>query len=319
MNISGVKVALTGEDLLSIANDFVKVDGLNLEKIEVEDEIKLYGSFSKGFTINFMVGIKLSRVENGIIHGEVSSFKIAKIKIFSLVRKAALKYALKSLEEKGISYKEGKVVINIKYLLKDVPYVDLNISDIHLRQGILNVDLSNINVSLKGTLIKEVPEAEKEEKEEVEEINENIEKVKDYYSVGRDYVEEKLPVKIKTYSDYLFIIPDMAALLYRLLKDKRVPLKTKLIISGSIAYIAFPTDIIPDNIPFVGKVDEIAVAFFALERIISDVSINVILENWKGKNDIVLVIKNIIEYVVNFTGAKNVEKIYNFVEEVMSL
>lgn len=319
MNISGVKVALTGEDLLSIANDFVKVDGLNLEKIEVEDEIKLYGSFSKGFTINFMVGIKLSRVENGIIHGEVSSFKIAKIKIFSLVRKAALKYALKSLEEKGISYKEGKVVINIKYLLKDVPYVDLNISDIHLRQGILNVDLSNINVSLKGTLIKEVPEAEKEEKEEVEEINENIEKVKDYYSFGRDYVEEKLPVKIKTYSDYLFIIPDMAALLYRLLKDKRVPLKTKLIISGSIAYIAFPTDIIPDNIPFVGKVDEIAVAFFALERIISDVSINVILENWEGKNDIVLVIKNIIEYVVNFTGAKNVEKIYNFVEEVMSL
>ena len=319
MNISGVKVALTGEDLLSIANDFVKVDGLDLEKIEVEDEIKLYGSFSKGVTINFMVGIKLSRVENGIIHGEVSSFKIAKIKIFSLVRKAALKYALKSLEEKGISYKEGKVVINIKYLLKDVPYVDLNISDIHLRQGILNVDLSNINVSLKGTLIKEVPEAEKEEKEEVEEINENIEKVKDYYSFGRDYVEEKLPVKIKTYSDYLFIIPDMAALLYRLLKDKRVPLKTKLIISGSIAYIAFPTDIIPDNIPFVGKVDEIAVAFFALERIISDVSINVILENWEGKNDIVLVIKNIIEYVVNFTGAKNVEKIYNFVEEVMSL
>lgn len=319
MNISGVKVALTGEDLLSIANDFVKVDGLNLEKIEVEDEIKLYGSFSKGFTINFMVGIKLSRVENGIIHGEVSSFKIAKIKIFSLVRKAALKYALKSLEEKGISYKEGKVVINIKYLLKDVPYVDLNISDIHLRQGILNVDLSNINVSLKGTLIKEVPEEENEEKEEVEEINENIEKVKDYYSFGRDYVEEKLPVKIKTYSDYLFIIPDMAALLYRLLKDKRVPLKTKLIISGSIAYIAFPTDIIPDNIPFVGKIDEIAVAFFALERIISDVSINVILENWEGKNDIVLVIKNIIEYVVNFTGAKNVEKIYNFVEEVMSL
>ena len=319
MNISGVKVALTGEDLLSIANDFVKVDGLDLEKIEVEDEIKLYGSFSKGFTINFMVGIKLSRVENGIIHGEVSSFKIAKIKIFSLVRKAALKYALKSLEEKGISYKEGKVVINIKYLLKDVPYVDLNISDIHLRQGILNVDLSNINVSLKGTLIKEVPEEENEEKEEVEEINENIEKVKDYYSFGRDYVEEKLPVKIKTYSDYLFIIPDMAALLYRLLKDKRVPLKTKLIISGSIAYIAFPTDIIPDNIPFVGKIDEIAVAFFALERIISDVSINVILENWEGKNDIVLVIKNIIEYVVNFTGAKNVEKIYNFVEEVMSL
>lgn len=319
MNISGVKVSLTGEDLLSILNDFVKIDGLALERVEIDEEIKLYGSFSKGFTINFIAGVKLSRVENGIIHGEVSSFKIAKIKIFSILRKAALKFALKSLEEKGITYKDGKVVINIKSLLKDVPYVDLNISDLHLRKGFLNVDLSNINVSLQGTLIKEVPEEEEETEEDEEKIDENIEKVKDYYSLGRGYVEEKLPSKVKTYSDYLFIIPDMAALLYRLLKDKRVSLKTKLIISGAIAYIAFPTDIIPDNIPFVGKIDEIAVAFFALERIIDDVSINIILENWEGKNDIVLVIKNIIEYVVNFTGAKNVEKVYNFVEEVMSL
>ncbi|MGG7212715.1 YkvA family protein [Clostridium nigeriense] len=319
MNISGVKVSLTGEDLLSILNDFVKIDGLSLERVEIDEEIKLYGSFSKGFTINFIAGVKLSRVENGIIHGEVSSFKIAKIKIFSILRKAALKFALKSLEEKGITYKDGKVVINIKSLLKDVPYVDLNISDLHLRKGFLNVDLSNINVSLQGTLIKEVPEEEEETEEDEEKIDENIEKVKDYYSLGRGYVEEKLPSKVKTYSDYLFIIPDMAALLYRLLKDKRVSLKTKLIISGAIAYIAFPTDIIPDNIPFIGKIDEIAVAFFALERIIDDVSINIILENWEGKNDIVLVIKNIIEYVVNFTGAKNVEKVYNFVEEVMSL
>lgn len=318
MNISSVKVALTGDDLLSILNEFVNVEGLNVEKIEIEDEIRLYGSFTKGITINFIAGVKLSRIEDEIIHGEVSFFKVAKLKVFSIFRKAALKFALKTLEEKGISYNEGKVVINIKALLKDVPYVDLNISNIYLTQDVLNVDASNINISIKGTLIKEVPE-EKEEEENFEEIDVNIEKVKDHYSTGRDYVEEKLPQKIKTYSDYLFIVPDMAALLYRLLKDKRVSLKTKLIISGAIAYIGFPTDIIPDNIPFIGKIDEIAVAFFALERIIDDVPMKVILENWEGKNNIVFVVKNIIEYVVNFTGAKNVEKVYNFVEEVMSL
>ena len=230
----------------------------------------------------------------------------------------ALKYTLKSLEEKGINYEDGKVVINLKSLLRDVPYVDLDIADIHIKQNILNVDVTNINISLEGAITKEEPEAIEAE-EVIEEINENIEKVKDCYSNGRGYLENKLPQKIKTYSDYLFIIPDMAVLLYRLLKDKRVPVRTKLIISGAIAYIAFPTDIIPDNIPFIGKVDEIAVAFFALDRIIADVSINVILENWEGKNDIVLVIKNIIEYVTNFTGARNVEKVYNFVEEVMSL
>lgn len=318
MNISEVKVSLTGEDLLSIINDFVKVEGLNLAKIEIGEEIKLFGRYVKGFKIDFIAGLRVKRVENGVIHGEVSSFKIAKIKVFSLFRKMALKYTLKSLEEKGINYEDGKVVINLKSLLRDVPYVDLDIADIHIKQNILNVDVTNINISLEGAITKEEPEAIEAE-EVIEEINENIEKVKDCYSNGRGYLENKLPQKIKTYSDYLFIIPDMAALLYRLLKDKRVPVRTKLIISGAIAYIAFPTDIIPDNIPFIGKVDEIAVAFFALDRIIADVSINVILENWEGKNDIVLVIKNIIEYVTNFTGARNVEKVYNFVEEVMSL
>lgn len=318
MNISGVKVSLTGEDLLSIINDFVKVDGLKLSKIDIGEEIKLQGSYVKGFKIDFIAGVKLKRVENGIIHGEVTSFKIAKIKVFSLLRKMALKYALKAIEEKGIKYQDGKVVINLKSILLDVPYVDLDVSDIHITQNILNVDLSRINISLDGALKKEKEEVEEAE-EIIEDIDQDIVKVKDYYSNGRGYLENKLPQKVKTYSDYLFIIPDMTALLYRLLKDKRVPVRTKLVISGAIAYIAFPTDIIPDNIPFIGKIDEIAVAFFALERIIADVPIKVVLENWEGKNNIVIITRNLIEYVVNFTGARNVEKIYNFLDEIISL
>ena len=320
MNISSVNVGVTGNDLLSMFNEFVKVEGLNLQRIDINDEIILYGSFTKGITIDFRVGVKLNRISDGIIYGEVSSFKIAKLKIISLVRKIALKFALKSLEEKGIAYSDGKVLINVKHLLKDIPYVDLDISDIYFTQDTLNVEVSNINISLMGTLIKDEPEEEEKKSEEVEEeVFDDIVKVKDYYSTGRNYIEEKIPQKIKTYSDYLFIVPDMAALLYRLLKDKRVSLKTKLIISGAIAYTAFPTDIISDRIPFIGKVDEIAVAFFALERIIDDVPMLIILENWEGKNDFVFVMKKIVEYVVNFTGARNVEKIYNFIEEVVTL
>lgn len=320
MNISNVKVALTGSDLLSMLNEFVKVEGLNLEKVEIKDEIRLYGSFTKGITINFMVGVKVSRVENGIIHGEVTAVKVAKLSIFSLVRKAALKFALKALEDMGITYNKGKVVINIKRILKDIPYIDLNIADIYFAKELLNVEVSDINISIMGTIIKEDEISEEEREEESEEDGyEDIEKIKDHYSNGRSYLEKKLPVKIKSYSDYLFIIPDMAALIYRLLKDKRVSLKTKLIIAAAVSYIAFPTDIIPDKIPFVGKVDEIAVAFFALERIISDVPMEIILENWEGKNNIVFVIRNILDYVINFTGAKNVEKVYNFVEEIVSL
>ena len=48
----------------------------------------------------------------------------------------------------------------------------------------------------------------------------------------------KLPENIKEYKDYLFILPDLISLIYRLLKDKSVPVKTKLIISVLIAVCA---------------------------------------------------------------------------------
>ena len=89
--------------------------------------------------------------------------------------------------------------------------------------------------------------------------------------------------------------------------------------SSAIAYITVPSDIIPDKIPFIGAIDDIGVAFFALNKIMKDVPLNVILENWEGKNDILLVIKNGIDYLVNFTAAENVEKLYDVVEELSTL
>lgn len=318
MNISEVIVKLTSEDLLSMIREFLKVDGLTVDNIVLNDEIKFYGSYKKGVKVDFELGVKVGRVEDGKIYADITSFRLLKIGIISIIRKLALKYIVKSLEEKGIYYDSGKVIVNIKKIMKDVPYIDLNIKNIFIKDSALNVEVKDINISIAGTLVKEYEEEVKVEEDECTSIS-VIEKVSDGYSIGRDYVEDRLPKKVKKASDYIFILPDMTALIYRLLKDKRVPLKTKLIISGAIAYVACPIDIIPDKVPFIGKVDEIAVAFFALDRIVSDIPVHIILENWEGKNDIILVIKNIIEYVVNFTNAKNVEKIYKFVDEVASL
>ena len=51
----------------------------------------------------------------------------------------------------------------------------------------------------------------------------------------------------------------------------------------------------------------------------TDVPLNIVLENWQGKNDIILVVKNLIEYATNFTGAKNIDSLYRVVEEVLSV
>ena len=147
----------------------------------------------------------------------------------------------------------------------------------------------------------------------------DISKTEDSYTKGREKIKDKLPNNAKKYSDYIFVLPDIAALIYRLLKDKRVSMKTKLVISAAVAYIAVPCDIIPDKVPFIGKIDDIAIGVFALNVIMTDVPLNVVLENWQGKNDILIVLKNVIDYATNFTGAKNIDSIYRVMEEVLSV
>ena len=89
--------------------------------------------------------------------------------------------------------------------------------------------------------------------------------------------------------------------------------------SAAIAYITIPTDVIPNNIPFIGVIDDIGVAFFALNKVLSDVPLAIIVENWQGKNELLLVLKNGIEYLVDFTGARNVERLCDVVKELSTL
>ena len=47
MNINSINVGLTGENLLSIYNDFVSIKEIDIKKVEINDDIKIIGSFSK--------------------------------------------------------------------------------------------------------------------------------------------------------------------------------------------------------------------------------------------------------------------------------
>lgn len=319
MNVSSINVGVTGQDLMSMYNDFVDIKELNLDNIEIKDEITIVGSFTKGVVIKFECKAKLSAMKGDLIFGDITGFKILNIGIASFLRKIALKYALKSLSDKGITYEKGKVIIQYKYLLKDVPYINFDINSIHCSHGALHIELKNLQISLGGELKKEVELLNFNKNEEKEFNEKEIKKIYDNYTSGRNIIENKLPQKAKKYSDYIFVLPDIVALIYRLLKDKRVAMKTKIIISAVVAYIAVPSDIIPDKVPFIGKIDDIAIGIFALNVIMTDVPLNIVLENWQGKNDIILVVKNLIEYATNFTGAKNIDSLYRVAEEILSV
>lgn len=317
MNISDVQAQLTGEDILSLINEFVNVEGLELKEVIIDNQISLKGSFTKGLSIDFEGSLDIEGVREGKVYGRFTRLKVMKLGFFRQIRSFALKTAFKQLPIKGIESNKDEIIIDINKILNPISFIKFNIKNVFIKGNSLNVEFENINISLKGELIKVEETEVREESEDT--LSLPIEKVEDNYTYGRKMIEGKMSPEVRKISDYIFVVPDIIALIYRLLKDKRVPLKTKLSISAALAYILFPTDIIPDNIPFIGRIDELAVVFFALNRIANDVSTQVILENWAGKNELVLVLRNGIDYIINFTNAKNVEKLYNVVEELTTL
>ncbi|AGX44987.1 YkvA family protein [Clostridium saccharobutylicum] len=322
MNISEVKVKLLGSDILSIINEFVKIDGLTLKSIKINNSLIVEGNFKSGISIDFLVKAELIDCINNKIHLRISKVKILNLGMLRMFRSFVLKKLAKAINEYYIESNKDNVIIDVKKILQNVPFVDININDMFMKRDELWVEVGDVNISIAGELIKtvETDTIEEQEKSENDILNlESIAKIEDNYSKGRKILEDKLPTNVKKYKDYIFVLPDIVSLIYRLLKDKRVSIKTKLIMSASIAYITVPTNLIPNRIPFIGVIDDVGVIFFTLNKILNDVPISIIVENWTGKNDIFVVIKNGIEYLSNFTKAQNVQRLYEVIEELSTL
>ncbi|HEY2919207.1 MAG TPA: DUF1232 domain-containing protein [Candidatus Binatia bacterium] len=54
-------------------------------------------------------------------------------------------------------------------------------------------------------------------------------------------------------------LPNFLKLFSRLIKDARVPLTSKLLLVGVLAYVVLPADLVPDFLIGVGQLDDLAV------------------------------------------------------------
>jgi uncharacterized membrane protein YkvA (DUF1232 family) len=106
----------------------------------------------------------------------------------------------------------------------------------------------------------------------------------------------------------LMLIPNLLKLLYRLLKDSRVPLAEKALLVGTIVYVVSPLDFIPDVIPFIGEVDDLYLVALSLLRLLSRTSDNVLQEHWDGKSDLVGLVDKIAR-AAQYVLPKRVQRI----------
>ena len=80
-------------------------------------------------------------------------------------------------------------------------------------------------------------------------------------------------------------IPDCLVLLRRIVAEGEVSGRTKLLLVLTIAYLAFPIDVVPDFIPILGHLDDALLLFWTLRSLVRQVPPERLAELWPGPRE----------------------------------
>ena len=125
----------------------------------------------------------------------------------------------------------------------------------------------------------------------------------------RNYLETKGTVAGKS-SEYLLLAPDVFVLLWRLVNDRRVSSKNKVLLGSGLAYYLFPLDIMPEGLMGpAGYIDDLVFAVYLLQRILSDTDPEVLRAHWSGSEDILNTIQKVLNAADNLVGSDMLGKL----------
>ncbi|WP_125154721.1 YkvA family protein [Clostridium rectalis] len=306
MKISTVKAVLTEKDIINIMKEYIKIEGLSFEKIKISELIILEGTYKKGINIPFKVRLGIGSIRGNIVNIKILNISVAKIGILKRIKNFTLKKVLKEFSEYGIQVDKDNIKLDLSLVSKFIPYVYFKLRSIKIMNGFIEAEVEDLMYS-----------------ENKKKVNKDTEKrsnqgmCKDSYYNFRNELNKKVSNKYENVMKYAMVVPDIVALLWRIFKDKRVGIKTKIKAMAVIGYLAMPFDILPDFIPFIGRIDDIAVAFYGLNMIMSEVSQEVILENWAGEEDIIIIIKEGVKYISEVVGSENIAKLIYAIKGIL--
>lgn len=79
-------------------------------------------------------------------------------------------------------------------------------------------------------------------------------------------------------------LPDVARLFRDVARDPRVPKRIKYEVGAAATYLVLPFDVIPDFIPGLGQLDDVAVIGWAIRRLLIGAGEPVVREHWRGSD-----------------------------------
>ncbi|HSJ35815.1 MAG TPA: DUF1232 domain-containing protein [Acidimicrobiia bacterium] len=105
-------------------------------------------------------------------------------------------------------------------------------------------------------------------------------------------------VQIRTLvRDLSLLLPNIVKLLLRLMKDPRVPRRSKLLVGAMLAYMASPVDLISDFVPVVGMADDVLLVTYAVSHLVDQAGEEVVLEHWDGPQDLLDMVRSVLDSV----------------------
>lgn len=83
----------------------------------------------------------------------------------------------------------------------------------------------------------------------------------------------------------LLVIPNIAKLLTRLIRDPAVPIRRKILVGAVLAYVVSPIDLIPDFVIGFGRLDDLILVSLALDHILDGTDDEIVSRHWDGSQD----------------------------------
>ncbi len=109
--------------------------------------------------------------------------------------------------------------------------------------------------------------------------------------------------KSSKWASYALLAPDFVHLIVRLLADSDVPMKEKAKLGAVLAYFVSPVDVVPDVIAGqVGVLDDVALAAYALQGVLTNTDPEVLRRHWAGDQDLLTVIQEVLGHADKMLG-----------------
>src|SRR2546425_9631899 len=84
------------------------------------------------------------------------------------------------------------------------------------------------------------------------------------------------------WKEAVLTVPHLATLVANLLADRRVPAQAKATLTGVVAYLAMPFDLIPDFIPVLGYLDDLVLVILVFDGVVNQIDEAIVAGYWQG-------------------------------------